>query len=155
MFLWAMQISGSKISWLTSLSKPTKWVVRSICSNKILNAEIKLGGLRKTMEIDESKFGDKGKLKRGRVSEGPWVFSGLWSKGSRKCWSSVFPTELERHMCIILSHILPGTTIYSNQFTLYILLNQLGYIHLLMITPRTLLSLTVVHTPIPSKAFGP
>ena len=61
MFLWAMQISGSKISWLTSLSKPTKWVVRSICSNKILNAEIKLGGLRKTMEIDESKFGDKGK----------------------------------------------------------------------------------------------
>ena len=60
------------------------------------------------------------------------MFSGLWSKGSRKCWSSVFPTELERHTCIILSHILPGTTIYSDQFTLYIPLNQLGYIHLLM-----------------------
>ena len=101
MFLWAMQISGSKISRLTSLSKPTVTQalseLRSIYSNKILNAEIKLGGLRKTVEIDESKFGAKRKCKRGRVS----VF-GLWSEDHRKCWSSVFPTELERHLCIVL-----------------------------------------------------
>ena len=75
MFPWPTQISGSKISWLTSLSKPTVIrALRSICSNKILNAEIKLGGVGKTVEIDESKFGAKRKYKRGRVSEGPWVF---------------------------------------------------------------------------------
>ena len=78
MFLWAMQILGSKIARLTSLSKPT--VVRAlgeqrtICSNKVLNAGIKLGGLGKTVEIDESKFGAKRKYKRGRVLEGLWVF---------------------------------------------------------------------------------
>ena len=75
MFLWAIQISGSKIAQLTSLSKPTVVLalgeLRTICSNKVLNDGIKLGGLGKTVEIDESKFGAKRKYKRGRVSEGP------------------------------------------------------------------------------------
>ena len=35
--------------------------LRTICSNKVLNAKIKLGGLGKTVEIDESKFGAKRK----------------------------------------------------------------------------------------------
>ena len=65
MSLWAMQISGSKIARLTSLSKPTVIralsELRTICSNNVLNSEIKLGGLGKTMEIDESKFGAKRK----------------------------------------------------------------------------------------------
>ena len=78
MFLWAIQISGSKIAQLTSLSKPTVVLalgeLRTICSNKVLNDVIKLGGLGKTVEIEESKFGAKRKYKRGRVSEGPWVF---------------------------------------------------------------------------------
>ena len=66
--------------------------LRTICSNKVLNAGIKLGGLGKTVEIDESKFGAKRKYKRGRVSEGPWVF-GVVERGSQKvrvhwptCW---------------------------------------------------------------------
>ena len=65
MFLWAMQISGSKIARLTTLLKPTVIHVlselRTICSKEVLNAGIKLGGLEKTMEIDESKFGAKRK----------------------------------------------------------------------------------------------
>ena len=87
MFLWAMQISGSKIARLTSLSKPTVIhalsELRTICSNKVLNAEIELGGLGNTMEIDESKFGAKRKYKRGRFSEGLWVF-GVVERGSQK-----------------------------------------------------------------------
>ena len=57
--------------------------LRTICCNKVLNAGIKLGGLGKTVEIDESKFGAKRKYKRGRVSEGPWVF-GVVERGSQK-----------------------------------------------------------------------
>ena len=78
MFLWAIQISGSRIAGLMSLSKPTVVCVlgelRTICSNKVLNAGIKIGGLGKTVEIDESKFGAKRKYKQGRVSEDPGVF---------------------------------------------------------------------------------
>ena len=56
--------------------------LRTTCSNKVLNAGINLGGLGKTMDIDESKFGAKRKYKRGRVSEGPWVC--VVERGSQK-----------------------------------------------------------------------
>ena len=125
MFLWAMQISGSKIARLTSLSKPTVIhalsELRTICSNKVLNAGIKLGGLGKTVEIDESKFGAKRKYKRGRVSEGPWVF-GVVERGSQKVLLFRVPDRTRETLVhrLITTHIRPG----------YIPLNQLGYIHL-------------------------
>ena len=134
MFLWAMQISGSKIARLTSLSKPTVvralGELRTICSNKVLNAGIKLGGLGKTVEIDESKFGAKRKYKRGRVSEGPWVF-GVVERGSQKVLLFRVPDRTRETLVhrLITTHIQPGTVIYSDQFTPYIPLNQLGYIH--------------------------
>jgi len=135
MFLWAMQISGSKIARLTSVSEPT--VIRAlseprtICCNKVLNAGIKLGGLGKTVEIDESKFGAKRKYKRGRISEGPWVF-GVVERGSQKVLLFRVPDRTRETLVhrLITTHIRPGTVIYSDQFTPYIPLNQLGYIHL-------------------------
>ena len=135
MFLWAMQISGSKIAQLTSLSKSTVIhalsELRTICSNKVLNAGIKLGGLGKTVEIDESKFGAKRKYKRGRVSEGPWVF-GVVERGSQKVLLFRVPDRTRETLVhrLITTHIRPGTVIHSDQFTPYIPLNQLGYIHL-------------------------
>ena len=65
MFLWAIKVSGSNITRLTSLSKHT--VIRAlsdlrlVCANKILNADIKIGGVGKTAEIDESMFAAKQK----------------------------------------------------------------------------------------------
>ena len=135
MFLWAMQISGRKIARLTSLSKPTVIhalsELRTICSNKVLNAGIKLGGLGKTVEIDESKFGAKRKYKRGRVSEGPWVF-GVVESGSQKVLLFRVPDRTRETLVhrLITTHICLGTVIYSDQFTPYIPPNQLGYIHL-------------------------
>ena len=119
---------------LTSLSKPTVvralGELRTICSNKVLNAGIKIGGLGKTVEIDESKFGAKRKYKRGRVSEGPWVF-GVVERGSQKVLLFRVPDRTRETLVhrLITTHIQPGTVIYSDQFTPYIPLNQLGYIH--------------------------
>ena len=134
MFLWAIQISGSRIARLTSLSKPTVvralGELRTICSNKVLNAGIKIQGLGKTVEIDKSKFGAKRKYKRGRVSEGPWVF-GVVERGSQKVLLFRVPDRTRETLVhrLITTHIQPGTVIYSDQFTPYIPLNQLGYIH--------------------------
>ena len=73
--------------WLTNLSKPTVIralsELRTICSNKVLNAEIKFVGLGQTVEIDKLKFGAKRKYKRRRDLEGPWVF-GVVERGSQK-----------------------------------------------------------------------
>ena len=105
--------------------------LRTICSNKVLNAGIKLRGLGKTVEIDEAKFGAKRKYKRGRVSEGPWVF-GVVERGSQKVLLFRVPDRTRETLVhrLITTHIRPGTVIYSDQFTPYIPLNQLGYIHL-------------------------
>ena len=82
------------------------------------------------MEIDESKFGAKRKYKRGRVSEGPWVF-GIVERGSQKVLLFRVPDRTGETLVhrLITTHIQPGTVIYSDQFTPYIPLNQLGYIH--------------------------
>ena len=104
--------------------------LRTICSNKVLNAGIKLGGLGKTVEIDESKFGAKRKYKRGRVSESPWVF-GVVERGSQKVLLFRVPDRTRETLVhrLITTHIRPGTVIYSDQFTPYIPLNQLGMNH--------------------------
>ena len=58
---------------LTSLSKPTVvhalGDLRKICSNKVLNAGIKLEGFGKTMEIDESKFGARESIREGEYQK--------------------------------------------------------------------------------------
>ncbi|XP_068757537.1 uncharacterized protein [Montipora capricornis] len=134
MLLWAMEISGSKIARLTSLSKPTVvralGELRTICSNKVLNAGIKLGGLGKTVEIDESKFGAQRKYKKERVLEGPWVF-GVVERGSQKVLLFRISDQTRETLVhrLITTHIQPGTVIYLDQFTPYIPLDQLGYIH--------------------------
>ena len=76
------------------------------------------------------KFGAKRKYKRGRVSEGPWVF-GVVERGSQKVLLFRVPDRTRETLVhhLITTHIQPGTVIYSHQFTPYIPLNQLGYIH--------------------------
>ena len=129
MFPWAIQISGSRIARLTSLSKPTVvralGELRTICSNKVLNARITIGGLGKTVEIDESKFGAKRKYKRGRVSEGPWVF-GVVERGSQKVLLFRVPDRTIETLFIVSSQHISNLELSS---TPYIPLNQLGYIH--------------------------
>ena len=82
------------------------------------------------MEIDKSKFGDKKKYKEGRVSEGLWVFS-VVERGSQKVLLFHVPNRTRETLvhCLITTHtvsIQPGTVIYSDRFTPYIPLNQLG-----------------------------
>ena len=114
-----MQILGSKIARLTSLSKPivihALSELRTICSNNVLKAAIKLGGLGKTVEIDKSRFGAKRKYKRGRVSEGPWVF-GEVERGSQKVLLFRVPDRTRETLVhhLITTYIRPGTVIYSD-----------------------------------------
>ena len=53
-------------------------------------------------------------------------------RGSQKVLLFHVPDRTREELvhCLITTHIRPGTVIYSDQFTPYIPLNQLGYIHL-------------------------
>ena len=94
--------------------------LRTICSNKVPNAGIKLGGLGKTVEIDESNFCAKRKYKRERVSEGPWVF-GLVERGSQKLLLFRVPDRTRETLvhCLTTTHTQPGTVVVS--FTVILL----------------------------------
>ena len=49
---------------------------REVCDCILFEDNEKIGGLGKTVEIDESKFG-KRKYHKGRKVEGQWVFGGI------------------------------------------------------------------------------
>ena len=100
---------------------------------KILNSNLKLGGCSKTVEIDESMFGNKQKYNRGHVSEGQWVFGMVEQDTGRNlvfrlpdCQQEILVTRLVREF------VEPGTVVISDKFLTYFNLNDVGYIHLMV-----------------------
>lgn len=92
-----------------------------------------LGGQRKTVEIDESMFGNKQKYNRGRVSEGQWVF-GMVERDAGQSLFFRIPDHQQETLVTRLGRefIEPGTVIISDKFSPYFNLNDVGYIHLMV-----------------------
>ena len=81
---------------------------REVCIVKCLNQNQTIGGPKKIVEIDESKFG-KSKYNRGRYVEGQWVFGGVERGPGGRCF--LVPVEnrsAETLTAIIRERILPG-----------------------------------------------
>lgn len=110
-----------------------------------LGSQGAIGGPGVVVEIDESKFG-KSKYGRGRDVEGKWVF-GAFERGSKKLL--LFPVEKRNAQTltpIIQRHILPGTTIYSDEWRAYSHLGELGYTHATVNHSEHFVSESGVHT---------
>ena len=86
--------------------------IREICAMKLISSPIILGGPNKTVEIDESMF-TRRKNQVGRILPQQWVFGRLPNRSK------------ETLMPIISAHILPGTTIISDQWRAYNALSTL------------------------------
>ena len=67
---------------------------RDVCGQYFLDHSITIGGLSKTVEIDESKFG-KRKYHQGRHVDGHWVFGGI-ERGSKDSFMMVVPDRSKR-----------------------------------------------------------
>ena len=110
-----------------------------------LGEQQQIGGPGKTVEIDESKFG-KSKYNRGRDIIGKWVF-GLHERETKKLL--LFPVQ-QRNSATLLplvqQHVLPGTTIYSDQWRAYEKLGKLGYVHQTVNHSEEFVTETGVHT---------
>ena len=136
-YLWSIGESNKRLSLLTGLSLRTIVTVldkiRNICSMKILNGNFKLGGRGKTVEIDESMFGNKRKYNRGRVSEGQWVFGMVERDTGRSLVFRVPDRQRETLVTrLVREFVEPGTVIMSDKFSPYFNLNDVGYIHLMV-----------------------
>ena len=88
-----------------------------------------LGGPGKIVEIDESKFG-KRKYNRGHLVEGQWVFGGVERENGNFFLVPVERRNRDTLIPIIQEWILPGTTIISDCWAPYNILDQLDYHHL-------------------------
>ena len=106
--------------------------LREICSWKLCQSTIKLGGPGKTVEIDESLFKHKPKYHRG---SGPqtdkWVFGivDLSYQPALGYMELVDRRETATLLPIIMDHVLPGTTIHSYEWRAYSSLSRHGFSH--------------------------
>lgn len=120
-------ISNETISDIFSFS-------REVCMLKLDQLFLdrgKIGGPGKIVEIDEMKFGRR-KYERGRVVEGKWIF-GVIQVDSKELRLEICPNnkrDTETLLELIQKHILPGTTIFSDSWKAYEILQNKGYNHL-------------------------
>lgn len=87
-----------------------------------------IGGPGKVVEIADSIFGEK-KLDGGITVDGVWVFGGIERE---TCRSFILPVEgcdAATLIPLCRKHILPGTTIHTDDWEAYQSLGDLDYVH--------------------------
>ncbi|CAL4126121.1 unnamed protein product [Meganyctiphanes norvegica] len=90
-----------------------------------------IGGVNKTVEIDESKF-FKRKYNRGRIlgsQKDGWVFGGICRETKEVFMIRVKDRTRATLYEAIKKHILPGTTIISDEWAAYKTLEEEGFQH--------------------------
>lgn len=110
----------------------TDWsnYLREVCYYFIYNNSQPLGGVGKTVEIDEAKIGPSKYNGGRRVIEGNWIFGGI-ERESKKTFIFPVPNRGEKTLLpIIKKYILPGTTIVSDCWKAYKCLQLEGFQHL-------------------------
>ncbi len=104
--------------------------IRDVCAQYLIDHAQKIGGVGKTVEIDESKFG-KRKYNRGRIQEGHWVFGGIERQSPSNCFMvEVKDRSAVTLLPIILDRVHPGTIIISDEWRAYCCLSANGMTHL-------------------------
>ena len=110
---------------------------RSLCRKDFKRMRVKIGGVGKILEGDESLFG---KLKYGRGygkhRRRAWVF-GMVERETGRLFVYVCPKDSEGKykrtrkalIPMILANVLPGTTLFTDGWRAYRRLNELGYTH--------------------------
>lgn len=91
----------------------------------------KIGGENRVVEIDESLLVRR-KYNRGRLLKQQWMFGGIErnTSGQRKFFVEFVESRTEETLIpIILRRIKPGTTVISDGWRAYSNLNNLGFLH--------------------------
>ncbi len=107
-------------------------MLREILSQAMLANRLHLGGPGEVVEIDESLWRGRRKYQVGRVPpNAPWVFGAIQRSTNKVVIFTVPSRDAAQLTAKIEDCILPGTTIYSDQWAAYNHLSNHpnGYIH--------------------------
>lgn len=101
---------------------------RDVCAQYFIDHPVKVGGIGKIVEVDESKFGRR-KYNRGRYQDGHWVFGGVERGTGDAFMVEVSDRSARTLLPIIQQYVLPGTTIMSDEWRAYQQVTSLGMSH--------------------------
>ena len=104
---------------------------REVCAiSTAAREDYVIGGVGKTVEIDESKFFCR-KYNRGRYlsQRDGWVFGGICRETRNVFMVRVKDRTRRTLYAVIKKHIRPGTTIISDEWRAYCTLQDEGYTH--------------------------
>lgn len=94
----------------------------------LIETSTKIGGVGKTVEIDESAFGRR-KYNRGRITKTRWVVGGV-ERGSKKCFLKIVERRDQNTLHrVIEEYVEPGTTVMTDCWKGYSNLENLGFRH--------------------------
>lgn len=102
---------------------------REVCYDDLVTNKKPIGGVGRTVELDESKFG-KRKYHRGKRVEGQWVFGGFERETGCSFMVPVERRDVETLIPLIEEWVLPGTTIITDCWKTYDCMNKDMYTHL-------------------------
>lgn len=101
---------------------------REICMKDLLKRKKKIGGVSKTVEIDESMFG-KRKYNRGRLVNGTWVVGGV-ERESKACFLKIVEKRDAKTLIkLITENVETGTVIVTDEWKGYKELIKANYSH--------------------------
>ncbi|KAH7816426.1 putative Uncharacterized transposase-like protein [Monocercomonoides exilis] len=135
-YYW-MKIPNKTIATLLFIDEDTVgyWgsVIRKTCAEIWNERQVSIGGEGKIVEIDEAIW-RKRKFHRGRKKKQIWIFGGVERKedgGAGGRFMVVVPNrKRETLIPLIQKYIKEGTTIMSDEWRAYDILETLGYKHL-------------------------
>ncbi|CAF1624079.1 unnamed protein product [Rotaria magnacalcarata] len=91
---------------------------RDLCVEYFIQHPTIIGGIGHIVEIDESAW-TKRKYHRGRQIDNQWVFGGI-DRDTRECFAGLVDRrDAATLIPIIYEFVMPGTTIYSDQWAAY------------------------------------
>ena len=127
MYFWIDNLEINKISKYLNISECSvgRWSLafREIVFDYFLSNPEPIGGVGSIVEIDESKFGRR-KYHRGHHVEGQWVFGGIDRQTGKVFLVPVEKREQETMIFLIKTWILSHSTIISECWKAYDILDQ-------------------------------
>lgn len=121
-FCWAHDIRNKTGIELTELTDKTvtQWFqyFRDVCTHKLLQNPIQIGGPNVVVELDESLMA-KRKNNMGHVVSNRWVFGGICPTTQEGFLVFVERRDAATLLPLIEQHVLPGSIIHTDEWAAY------------------------------------
>jgi transposase-like protein len=124
----------------------TAWRMFTLIRSRLDDESDPFGGESTDVEIDETYVGGKRKGKRGRGAEGKTPVLGMVQRKGELKAIAVPDTKRKTVMPIIEGTVKEGTTVHTDEYSVYDILESKGYVHKRVMHSQKIYVVGNVHT---------